>query len=56
MHQMIHFGHFECGVNLFVEVIFAKCPELAILCTNWNESLIPLLTKKPMFYQTYLYI
>lgn len=35
---------------------FAKCPELAILCTNWNESLIPLLTKKPMFYQTYLYI
>lgn len=24
MHQMIHFGHFECGVNLFVEVIFCK--------------------------------
>lgn len=24
MHQMIHFGHFECGVNLFVEVIFLQ--------------------------------
>lgn len=44
-------GQFICGSH-----IFAKCPELAILCTNWNESLIPLLTKKPMFYQTYLYI
>lgn len=49
-------GILSVGSIYLSKSYFAKCPELAILCTNWNESLIPLLTKKPMFYQTYLYI